>query len=359
MSNSQTSFRTCQGTAKYIALTLLLALPANAQVSEQANPAQADELPIALEVFNGPKPKNLDPPRYPRNEAVLGHEGWVHLRLMVDPQGNPYEVVVSKSSGNEAFEKAAMKGAQALTFEPATIAGKPIHAAYEYKAFFDVTDADGARKPFVRRYRDLSKAIAAGDRQRADEDFAKLKVQNLYEEAYYNLAKYSYCRKWGNESQQLAALRLAIAEERYARFLPKQLFVTALQALLPLELKGKNFADAMKTWEKLKSNDVDAAFIAAWQEIIDDIVLLRKDDRSYSVPGRMGKGSSWFYGLFKSRFRLVVSNGRVSEIKLRCDKQYVLFRYEPDIQYRVAEKFGECGMQLIGEPGTTFELIQS
>lgn len=37
MSNSQTSFRTCQGTAKYIALTLLLTLPVSAQVSEQAN----------------------------------------------------------------------------------------------------------------------------------------------------------------------------------------------------------------------------------------------------------------------------------------------------------------------------------
>jgi hypothetical protein len=49
----------------------------------------------------------------------------------------------------------------------------------------------------------------------------------------------------------------------------------------------------------------------------------------------------------------------VSEIKLRCEKQYVFFRYQPAVEYSVANRAGRCSMEVVGEPGTAFELIQS
>jgi len=38
-----------------------------------------------------------------------GREGWVVLNMMIDPQGKPYEAMVVDSSGNPAFEKAALR----------------------------------------------------------------------------------------------------------------------------------------------------------------------------------------------------------------------------------------------------------
>jgi hypothetical protein len=43
---------------------------------------------------------------------------------------------------------------------------------------------------------------------------------------------------------------------------------------------------------------------------------------------------------------------------LRCDRQYVSFAYDPALYYRI-DQHGNCRLQLIGEPGTRFELIQS
>ena len=154
-------------------------------------------------------------------------------------------------------------------------------------------------------------------------------------------------------------MRGAIAEEGLANYLPKEPFVAALQALLPLELKAKDFASAMKTWTKLQAHDADTAVPADVQRLIGDVTLLRTDHRSYGVPGEIPKNRSWYYDLFKKRFQLAVLRGQVSEIKLRCDKKFVSFKHDPDLQYRVADAFGECAIEVIGEPGTRFELIQS
>ena len=77
------------------------------------------------------------------------------------------------------------------------------------------------------------------------------------------------------------------------------------------------------------------------------------------VDAQINTGTSWFYMLFKKRFQIAVTNGELAEIKLRCDKQYVFFRYEPDIQYRVSDRHGNCGVELVGAPGTKFSLVQS
>jgi hypothetical protein len=56
---------------------------------------------------------------------------------------------------------------------------------------------------------------------------------------------------------------------------------------------------------------------------------------------------------------VVVSEGHVSEIKLRCDKRFVFYKFDPELKYEVASQYGKCGIELVGEPGTTFNLVQS
>ena len=63
--------------------------------------------------------------------------------------------------------------------------------------------------------------------------------------------------------------------------------------------------------------------------------------------------------MLKRRFRVQVASGRLSEIKLRCERNYLFFPYNPELEYKVEARSGRCSIELVGDPGTKFQLIQS
>lgn len=186
-----------------------------------------------------------------------------------------------------------------------------------------------------------------------------MKANNLYEDAYVGLGWFGYHRAWGDASQQIAALRRAIAHEDDARYLAKDLFVQALQGLFRLEVETSDYAAALLTGRRLVQQGLAPELETEIGGVMAEIEQLRGDGRSYGVDGVMGSGTSWFYRLLKNRFRIVVEEGRLAEIKLRCEKQYLLFRYDPALEYRIADRYGFCDMELVGDPNTRFRLIQS
>ena len=324
-----------------------------------ATPLRAQET-VQPDLATGPQPNGPIPVTYPVREADRLQEGWVMLDFMIDPNGRTYEVVVVDSTGSKSFEAAAVKAAKRWTFEPARLQDKPIDTSYHFKLYFDHPYAQGVRKEFATEYETAVAAIAADQRTRSQASLARMVAQNLEEDAFASLAQYQFEAKWGTEAKQISALRRAIAEETTPRFLPSEQFAAALQALLPLELKTLDFAKAMATWDTLKKSKLAEASIASWQPKIDDATALRSDDRSYAVPGEIAAGSSsWFYSLYKRRFQVTVSSGHLSEVKLRCDRQYVSFSFDPTSSYRIADQYGNCRLELIGDAGTRFELTQS
>ena len=334
----------------------LLVLAATTTVTAQTpEPAAA-----TLEVYKAPRLKKTVAPRYPDSERHGGDEGWVVLNLMVDPDGKPMEVTVVESTGIRAFEKEALRSVQSWTFEPAALGDQPIAAGTNVKVSFVMRQpARGARSEFVRAYRLAVDAITQGDRAQADLQIEKLKAHNLYEDAYRNLTRYHYFHKWGSDAQSYEALRLAIAGEEHARYLPKDTFNQTLQLIFVLQLKLNDFAGALDTWDQLQATGVSKESVPKLQVAVDQIKLLQQKSAPYSVAGTIGDGSSWFITLFKKNFQIEVVSGRVAEIKLRCDKDYVLFRYEPEMNYKVADRLDKCQMEVVGDPATTFKLIQS
>jgi TonB family protein len=342
-----------------LALVMLVACVFTANVSSQTtdekSEAEVAEKPV--EVFQAPRPGKLALPKYPDSERGDGNDGWVNLNFMVDPQGKPYEVMVSRSSGNKALEKAAIDGAEAWKFEPASLNGKPIDSAYALKITFRLRDNGGARPNFLTAYHSLNKAVEANDKAAAESALASMHVTDLYEDSYLGLAKYEYASHWGGDDEQLAALRQAIADEKQPGFLPRDAFVSALVMQLRLQTKTKDFAGALATWETLKALHPDKKMVDGVESIVEKIEAFHASGGAYSVPGRLVDGS-WSYSLFRKQFQIRVSDGHVSEIKLRCDKKYVFFAFDPGLQYRVADEAGHCWMQVIGDPETKFELVQ-
>jgi TonB family protein len=320
---------------------------------------------VPIELYTEPVPKHIAAPNCLGfnqsgvcDELNHGLEGWVYLNFMVDPHGKPYEVTVASSSGNKDFEQSATKAIEASTFAPGTVDGKAVESDFAFKfTFAGAAPSQGASAAFVSGYKSLMKAISAKDKGQADAAVKELHVENLYENAYLGMATYLYEKQWGNDERQLAGLQKAIAEENNARYLPKDLFQSAVRACLQLQLRLKLYTEAMQTIAKLRKLGLDDKTAAELTTLTEQLRVLRDDGSRYEVQGDMPAGG-WSINLFKRHFRAAVSEGYISQVKLRCQKRYVSFAFNPELEYQVASRDGSCYMELIGAPGTKFSLAQ-
>jgi hypothetical protein len=136
------------------------------------------------------------------------------------------------------------------------------------------------------------------------------------------------------------------------------MFVSALLERLNLELKTHEYAEVMTTWKRLEKLGVDKDTESRVLPVIDKLQRLRSDDSAYEMTGLMTDEGSWFLHLFKRHFKAAVSDGFISQVKLRCDKRYVYFTFDPQLQYQIPGGYGNCSIQLEGAPGTKFKLVQ-
>ena len=340
------------------ALALSIRLPAHGADT----PLQVTGGPegVNVEVFQEARYRSGAAPRYPNSEKQGGKEGWVTVNMMIDPKGKPYEITVIDSSGIAAFEHAAIEAASQVTFTPAKRGDTPIDSSTSLKmTFWQSSPAKGARHDFVEAYKDLMKALDSGDQRRAEAALTQLSVQNLYEDAFLGFGQYQYDRQWGTEADQLVDLRRAVASERVARYLPEAVFRAALVSLFKLEVKLNDFGSALDLWKTLRPIVQDPTRTEL-QRAVDQMKAIQSSDQAVHTSQKVDKAANWNGYLFRNRFDIAVTRGAVSEIKLRCQKQYLFFKYEPGTQYTVNSKdAGECHIEVIGDPGSIFELTQS
>lgn len=332
---------------------------ASSQASIDAKPAVSTGEHAPVEVFQAPSWKHLERAQYPFEEVRKYGEGWVKLGFMVDTAGNPFEITVLDSTGNKAFEQAAVSALRASTLVPGSLNGKPTESGSEltYK-FLEETPALGAEPEFTDAYKSLSKAVAAKDKAAADAAMSKLKVTNLYEDAFFGLARYNYARIWGTDAEQLAGLTRA-TENGGGKidYLPRTVYQSALRDQFDLEVRTHEYVEALLTRGRLRRTGIDLVLEAKYMPFFEHIVTLQSDNEEYGVSAVMPDGS-WSLGLLKRHFRIEVAEGYISQVKLRCIKGFVYFAFDPKLRYEVNEKYGACWLELVGSPGAKFTLFQ-
>jgi TonB family protein len=339
------------------AISALLSAWSVAQTPLESKSEAAPSEPTPIELYTAPHPKKIDG-SFPSSEE--DYEGWVELAFMVDTTGKPFDVTVIRSTGNRAFEKTAVRSMEHSTFEPGRLNGVPIESGFEMKYVFTFwwnKLHQGARPEFFKAYKTLVTAIDKGNRAAADLAMQNLKVTNLYEDAYFGIASYRYASKYGDERQQLEALRRAIAGEDDARYLPNDLFKFALLACLQLEVKSNQYGEAIATWKRLERAGIDKDSAARIRETIAKLEKIRSDSSTYAVSGQISD-SNWYLHLFKRHFRAVVSEGYISEMRLRCDTRHWFFPFDASLEYEINRNDGECSIELLGAPGTQFQFVQ-
>jgi len=351
---------------------LLVASATPAQTSSAVPPVQTPQ-PIPIDVYEGPHPKHLEVPScdehlgigFRQSEAchalLAGYEGWTQLNFMVDHDGKPYEITMTHSSGRKEFDALSVKVLEAATFVPASLNGAPIESGTSMRVKFQLRGgAPGAKREFVVDYMATARAIESGDRATADADLKKLEqgTTNLYEDAYYGMALYFYAKKWGDQQQQLDGLERAIAEEDQARYLPRDRFKAALQLSMQLQLSLQQYAEALDTYKKMQKAGIAPDTATRLEPVLEQVEKLRTDDTPYTIGGRMRADGSWHLHLFKRHFRVEVDDGYVAQVKLRCQKKYLVFALDPKLQYDINGKDGDCWMELDGSPSASFKLTQ-
>ncbi len=338
------------------------------------SPAQES---TAVDIYRSPRLKHFEAPSCdvtvsriadPAACQVLksGRGGWVTLDFMVDTQGKPFEISVSRSTGFEALDALAMKAIAASTFEPASVNGNPIESAFTFKyVVWEGPEESVIGGPFISRYDALKRALKKNDRAAADAALKKMVITNLSEDAMFGMATYLYAQKWGDQSQQLEGLQRALAHEGNTlsnsggriHDLPRFFVDQALQLSMDLQIKLHLYAEALQTYRRLQGAGLDSATLAQFKTAAAQLEKIRTDNSWYSVAADMPQGT-WSLNLFKRHFRAEVAAGSISQVKLRCERRYVAFAFDPNLQYDLAPNSGNCAIEMLGAPGTRFKLIQ-
>jgi TonB family protein len=324
-------------------------------------PARLDKTPAdeCIRGANSRAPEHISTPECQAMDAVEhGAEGWVTLSTMVDATGKPFEAAVVESSGNPILEEVALRKAEKSRYRPALENGKPIESAVGVKYLFVVSGATGARPDFIRAYKALENAVTAQDRGAADLRLQELKVTNLYEDAYLGVAHFQYAKLWGTHQEQRGGLARAILNDGVGHYLPPDLRQSILFAFFNLEVQDHLYPEAIKTAARIQKLKLDSKTTQAFKGVLEQIQKVRSDGSSYDVKIQISESGSYNISLFKHHFRIAVDRGGISQVKLRCQKHFASFDFNPALEYEYSSKDGDCSMEVIGAPGSQFTVTQ-
>ncbi len=313
--------------------------------------------PVAVKTFVPPKRVFAEAPEYPRISQRRGHEGWVQLSYMINPEGKPYDITVVDSSDNHRFEDAAIKAAAQWRYDPAELDGQAIDAGTSGMITFELSGgAVGATSAFITNYRSVGRHVKSGDRQKAEKALARLENQkkDLYEEAYYQLARYTVALAWGNEREQYTALRKATARDGKRGFLPDELLTQMLIQTLRLELKLNLVTQARVTANILKERELAENVKKMVENIHAQTQAIKESGKPFLVNASIDGTNRAVYRLTHPTFSLLNVEGDIAELRLHCQKGYVGFAFDPELSYSVEPDWGWCNLSVIGSPDTEF-----
>ena len=336
-----------------------------AQVPEPEIELQQEEA-LQPDAFIPPIGLDMVLPEYPYRSAVRGDEGWVLVNYMVDVDGNAFEATVIDSSGEYRMEDAALEAIEASSFEPAELNGTAIEGSAFMRYTFVLSDGVSASSDFARSYRRFHEALDEEDHEEAKghlDDMEEMAHDNLYEDAFYNWAKYAFAKELGDVGLQLDSLNRALAyagrqdEGRRFAYLSPRSISEALSALFSLQVESKYYGEAINSYRWMEESYPNLAQV--YESTYKELLEIKSNNDYYSLQAEIDESLFWTIELHKSSFFINDVVGQIDELKLRCDSAFRLFPFQENEQYQISDSWGTCSLEVIGYPDTTFSLFQT
>jgi TonB family protein len=319
---------------------------------------------VEVEAFTVPRAVESVQLEFPPAPAARGQEGQVVLYFMVDAEGRAFDPVVADSIGSEVFQEVALEALSRTRFEPARLNGEAIVGSSSYRFMFVLEGGtDSASELFAGQYRMFQRALRRDERERIEAALAALEdtgANNRYEQAYLSLARYNHAVKYGRTSEQLVHLTGALSGSSSPEdpvYLDEELIRELRRALLPLQLRNNHFPAALDTYALMEADGDDEA-VAFFAEAIENARSIELDDTEYVIPIALDDSGSDWTRLYKHNIALTGGEGDLAEVKLRCEQQFIAFAVERDVSYAVPREWGECSMEVVGDPGAETFLLQ-
>ncbi len=337
-------------------ITSLLVLAASSTHAEPVAPGDT-----AIETFTPPVRIQAKAPTYPFARRRSATEGWVAVNFMVDPKGAPYDITVNTSSGDEAFERAAVRAVEKWRYEPAVFQGQPIDAGQAARITFQLSGEAGATEKFVKAWQWYQKGKEQNDAERMARNFERMENtnRNLYEEAYYQLLLSDRYRESGDLDAEYAAVTRAAFLDNNVGYLPDDALTSVLLRKMSLELQLNKLVRAHKTILALQQRELEEDLAAQLEDIAASIMSAAEADGVIKSNGRIRSDNRYVHQLLKTSFVLDEINGDIAEARLHCDRGYVGFIYREEMRYTIKDGWSNCALILIGDPDTTFVLVES
>ena len=185
----------------------------------------------------------------------------------------------------------------------------------------------------------------------------KVEITTLYEGALDAFIKGAYAAAKGDYEGVRRAYSGALALNNGAGFLGDDQVSGIMLGLMQAEMATGHLRAAVETWSSLKTTLTDEQLLKKLETQVAEIESLISGDVATSVQGTITRGYTFFYKLAKQSFALSKLAGRLAEVKLFCDRGSVAFPVREDIIYTVKKDLGKCSMYVVGDPSSSFEII--
>jgi TonB family protein len=306
-------------------------------------------------------------PNYPSGAQMNGQEGWVMLSFVVSAEGKVQEAMIEDSSGVESLERAALEAVSRWRYNPATENGRPVEQAMvSTRLTFQLEGVEkGAGAAFVSKYRQIARLLNEGkitEAQRLVEELELKGRRNLYEDAWFWWGKYVYLERSGSQDDEEKQKALQRALGYQEEYLTPDQFVAAAQRLVVLYARTLDLSSAISTFERLRDSptarraDDHEKVVAALTPAYEQMRGIVAGDQALIMEGRVREHDYWVHNLLRRSFELSDVNGRLDALDIRCKSGTRRYNTIPDdVVWTVPPSWGECGVYVKGEPGTTFK----
>tara|TARA_A100001015_G_C14921870_1_gene684661 strand:- start:175 stop:1215 length:1041 start_codon:yes stop_codon:yes gene_type:complete len=342
---------------KHLTLLTLLLLAAS---FGWGNPSQDDDGEVDVAVYSPPVPFEKANPRYPRKALSRGVEGWVTMHYMVDPTGKTYDIEIVDSNGDRSLENAAVRAAEKYRYDPAKFQGQPIDAGASTRINFAIRDQKFLAKKFAKlftKFQSAAKENSQGEMKLLLSKLDDLEITTLYESAMTQLMKAAYAMSIDDSEALRQAYGKTLSLNKDHNFFTEAQTNSFMLALMQAEVATGHIRAALDTWSQLDLVLTDEQLRSKLLAQTAELQSLLAGNGATSVNGKITVGYSFAYKLAKPTFALSKVVGRLAEVKLFCEKGRVAFPATEDVVYRVEKDLGVCTLILVGDPKTTFEII--
>ena len=192
-----------------------------------------------IQVLDQPKPQ------YPTSKR--GQEGWVVLNYGIDEQGYVVNPSIEESSGNDAFNEAALKSMQDWQFESV----EEQEASVLVNFVSDRKRLGVSRKFFTRNAR-IHTLIDKGMLDDAQLQMDVMRTQsdlNAFELAYSFITEGRIAAERGDPEGQLRSFRKSMLND--GRWLDRSDYLKLLHAAVVLEIQLQDLGSALRDYELL------------------------------------------------------------------------------------------------------------